>query len=572
MKLNKKIILINISIAIFISTLVSFVSLKGVLEHFEVSGLDLLFQLRGEVQYNPKIIIIEITDADIEKIGRWPWERKWSAAMLSVLNGLGVRSVYFDILFAESSNEEDDLVFEEALKLSKNAAVYLPSAFTSTNFLTKDLLTPLPRFAQYIKGTGAINIYPDPEGTIRDLPLLFKTEKGIFPHLALSVAADYLGLKIKEAKPNYIILTGKKDNLKIPLSDQGEFFINWTGKWQDTFKHYDFLDVLAAYQSEAGSFKANKSIINPDDFKDSICLIGLTAIGLYDIKPTPLEPQYPGVGVPANVISNILDKKFIRVFPDWASILILYILALIASLMIRGEKPFKESFYIFILGCGFFAIALGLFKVGILIKYPVPLLGFFLSYLGVEGYNFIRIAIERKNFFKMAVTDGLTGLYNIRYFKMILEAEITLAKKDPTKKFAVVMSDVDHFKHFNDTYGHQIGDLVLKEIANTLRKSMRISDMVSRYGGEEMIVLLRAVALPEAMSITEKLRKNIENALVKDEKNNVYKVTASLGVSIFTSGDTVDSMIKRADDGLYKSKEGGRNCISTVEKIDTSEK
>ncbi len=564
MKIKKNNV-INVALAVIIASLVLLSSASGILSRFELSTLDLLFDLRGKTACNPKIVIVEITDADIKKIGRWPWNRSWSAALICALNGLGAKSVYFDIVFSESSTPEDDTLFEEALKESKQANVYLPSVFQSPNFLTQDLLSPLPRFSAYIKGTGAINIYPDSDGTIRRMPLLFKTEKGLFPHMALKAAMDYAGLEIKDVNRDYITLSSEKSDVKIPVIGKYDLFINWAGRWERTFKHYSFLDVLASYQALKQGRTPDKSIFNPEDIKGSMCIVGLTAIGLYDIKPIPIQAQYPGLGVVANVVNNIVNKDFIRIVPRWVDILTLYLLALLAALLVRGEKPVKESAYFFMFGLLYFAVAILFFKQGILVNFSIPILGFFSSYLGVEGYNFIRIAIERSNFFKLAVTDGLTGLYNIRYFKMLLETEITLAKHDRDRKFAIVMSDVDHFKHFNDTYGHQVGDLVLKEIAATLKKSMRTSDLIARYGGEEKIALLRGVNLADAMAITEKLRKNIEDCVVKDEKGNTYKVTASLGVSTFKPEDTVDSVIKRADDALYKSKEAGRNKVSSIE-------
>jgi diguanylate cyclase (GGDEF)-like protein len=164
----------------------------------------------------------------------------------------------------------------------------------------------------------------------------------------------------------------------------------------------------------------------------------------------------------------------------------------------------------------------------------------------------------------MSVTDGLTGLYNIRYFKMLLETEIMFAKMDPHKKFSIIMGDIDHFKHFNDRYGHQVGDLVLKEVGAVLKASVRSLDMVARYGGEEMIILLRGALLKDGLAVAEKIRKNVEGLVIKDERGT-YKVTISLGVASFAREDNVDLIIKKADDSLYRSKETGRNRVSSME-------
>ncbi|MCX5705362.1 MAG: diguanylate cyclase, partial [Candidatus Omnitrophica bacterium] len=322
------------------------------------------------------------------------------------------------------------------------------------------------------------------------------------------------------------------------------------------------LEVLAKYKDHIDNKLSGKEL---QDFKDSICLIGLTAVGLYDIKAVPVQPEYPGLGVVATTISNIINRKFIYTPLPWINLLILFIMTLLPAFLISGEQPIRETVVLISLAIVYFIINFILFTQGLWMDFATSLFGFSLSAFCVGTYNFVRISIERQNFFKMSVTDGLTGLFNIRYFKLLVETEMLMARSDTTKKFAIVMSDVDHFKKFNDTYGHQVGDLVLKEVSNALKVTARSSDIVARYGGEEMIVLLRGVGIKDAMIVADKFRKAIENQVVKDDLNS-YKVTASFGVSIFRNDDTVDSLIKRADDGLYKSKEGGRNCSSTVEK------
>lgn len=559
MKINRPIFL-NIALALLIATGIFILSEKGALKRIELSGLDLMFRLRGNLPVNPHIVIVEITDDDISRIGRWPWPRKWSAAMNQALTDLGAKTAYFDIIFSEASNEEDDALLEESIKLTQNT--YLPFAFQSGPIDIKNTIMPLERFSRYLKGAGAVNIYPDIDGNIRRVPLVFRSEKEIFPHISLKVAMDYMGLQIEKIDRNHVHLVSSQGKVNIPLVAQDTMLINWLGKWQHTFKHYDFIDVLAAYKDLQENKEATG--INLSDFKNSIAIVAVTAIGLYDIKPIPLQSAYPGVGVAATIISNILDKNFISTVPHQINTTLIYILALLSSFLIFGKKPLRETVFLFLIAGLYFIIAFILFKGGLYINFSVPLLALFTSHLTVETYNFVRVAIERRNFLKLAITDGLTGLYNVRYFKMILETEITLAKSDHHKVFSIIMGDVDHFKHFNDTYGHQVGDLVLKEIASVLKSSVRASDIVARYGGEETIILLRGTDLKGALVIAEKIRKNIEEHIIKDHCG-IYKVTSSFGVSVFRPEDSVDVIIKRADDGLYKAKEAGRNRISTIE-------
>jgi len=556
----QKTLIVNLAFALLGATLIFFFSQKGLLDYLKLSALDFSFNLRGPISYNPRIVIIEISDSDIISVGRWPWERKWLSALTRALSELGAKYVYYDIILSEASREEDDSLLEEALKASHN--VYLPFAFQNEAHNYKDALIPIKRFSSYIQGTGATNIYPDIDGTIRRVPLIFRDKEKVYPHAALQIAMDYAGLKIREIDPRFLLLSGpKNETVKVPLIKKNTFLINWTGKWQNTFKHYGFLDVLAAYKD----FLDHKTPQVPiSDFRNSICLVGLTAIGLYDIKPIPLQPEYPGVGVIANTLSDLLDKSFLFDVPDWINVLLLFLLALMPAFLISGEKPFKETLAVFLLAFAFVGVNALLFRRGILLDFSLPLLGLVLNGSVVGIYNFIRVAVERQNFFNMAVTDGLTALFNIRYFKMLLDTEIIMARADRTKIFSIVMTDIDHFKKFNDTYGHQVGDLVLKEVGAALKNSVRTSDIVARYGGEEMILLLRGSILKDALNIAEKLRKSIENTLINDQQNT-YRVTVSFGVAEFRGDDTAESLIKRADEGLYKAKQQGRNRVSSVE-------
>jgi diguanylate cyclase (GGDEF)-like protein len=126
------------------------------------------------------------------------------------------------------------------------------------------------------------------------------------------------------------------------------------------------------------------------------------------------------------------------------------------------------------------------------------------------------------------------------------------------------MLDLDNFKHINDTFGHQAGDLVLRETSLLLRGCVRSSDIIARYGGEEIIVLLRGALLKDAVVVAEKMRKAIEGHLFRDGSVSVA-VTASLGLTFFDHEDSSDSLIKRADQALYKAKTSGKNRVCTLD-------
>lgn len=160
----------------------------------------------------------------------------------------------------------------------------------------------------------------------------------------------------------------------------------------------------------------------------------------------------------------------------------------------------------------------------------------------------------------LTIIDGLTGLYNRRYFQQALERELSRAKRYGTD-LSIAMFDIDHFKKINDVYGHQFGDKILVEISDIARNSFRRTDYVTRYGGEEFVLILPETNIEKALIPIERLRKRIE------DENFVYgdcfvKATISVGIANLTSDIKSDrDLIKKADTALYTAKENGRNRI-----------
>jgi len=527
----------------------------------EFLSLDSRFTLRKKTPASPNIIIIEINDQDIAKIGRWPWKRSWHGAITRALTDMGADIIYFDMIFSEPSQENQDLIFEQAIKESKN--VYLPFAFSSASLDIDKAFLPLNRLSEHSRGGGSINIYPDQDGIMRRLPLLFFTPDKDYYHIALSIAMDYQDLSLQSITPYYLTLSSKHnyDTVKIPLDQNGSMLINWSGKWGQSFTHYGFSQILNEYTN---FLENKKTSLNLNKFKNSICLVAVTGLGLYDIKPIPLQPEYPGIGVTATAISNILSHRFLYFPPFRISLIIYLLMSFIPPFLSRGIKPLQETFYILGLAMVYLGLNFLFFLYGVILPVAIPLICLFLSYFVIEIYIFYKTAKDRQRFFKMAVTDGLTGLYNVSYFKILLKAELMLTRPDPERSFVLIMCDIDFFKLFNDTFGHQVGDLVLKEISQVIKSSVRSSDVVARYGGEEIIILLRGAKKNTGAIVAEKIRKNVEQCLI-NQSAQISNITISAGYASSQKDDTVESIIKRADQGLYKAKKAGRNCLGCIE-------
>ncbi|TCJ12891.1 GGDEF domain-containing protein [Parasulfuritortus cantonensis] len=156
-----------------------------------------------------------------------------------------------------------------------------------------------------------------------------------------------------------------------------------------------------------------------------------------------------------------------------------------------------------------------------------------------------------------ALIDPLTGLYNRRALESRLD-------EWQVRPLAVVMLDIDHFKRINDSYGHAVGDVVIRNVADTLRKCVRGDDFAVRYGGEEFVVLLPDTGLDGAIKVAETIRKRIEALrLVRRQDNfTLAPFTISAGVAERRGGDDHDSLFQRVDAALYESKSRGRNCVT----------
>ena len=207
--------------------------------------------------------------------------------------------------------------------------------------------------------------------------------------------------------------------------------------------------------------------------------------------------------------------------------------------------------------------------------YFIVLIVLLISVLVYREYS-AKIEHDKRIAEYQAVHDGLTGLYTQKYFKEHLDREIARSKRYGNP-LSLVMCDIDHFKKFNDTYGHLAGDHMLKTVAQIIEENVRSSDIVARYGGEEFAILLMEAGPEEAASVAKRLKKLTEEALevadrIKEKVQSTeievdhkhVGVTLSLGVSSYNASPDYkpEYLIGEADHALYESKNGGRNRIT----------
>lgn len=548
---------------------------------------------------NKDIVIVSVDEESYEyllgKYGEWPISRSIYADMITFLEKQKPSVVAFDLMFVKSLKSSDNA----DNKLAKNIAKY-DNVFTSINFDNQsfDLRQPvdLPDYlkakvkneskidfekggliftncraiiSQIINTTpniGHINLLRGDDGIARDLPPFVIYKGQYYPHLALKVAMKYLeqkeGLNQKDFKieKNLNMQLGKR---VMPLGGNGSAILNWYGP--SGINSASGFEYVPVWKLEKTMYEGAK-LIPENYFKNKIVYIGTSATSLFDLKSVPTDKIFPGVEIHTTFVNNILDNNFIKRVPPLGDIAISLLLSLFIGLVvIRSESTILSSLIsiltgvIYVIGA---TVVMYFFNiwVGIILQLVSILLVFIACYLA----KYIVKSRDLEYTYALATTDGLTELYNHRYFQEQMLQNIETGKRYD-RNFSLIMIDIDFFKKFNDTYGHQSGDAVLRQVAHLLKKNVRSSDIVCRYGGEEMAIILTQTGQEEALITAQKICHAVSEQPLKLVNGSDVTVTISLGVSTYPqNGKTTTEMIKYADDCLYKAKEHGRNQVGNL--------
>ncbi|MGE0201659.1 MAG: diguanylate cyclase [Candidatus Melainabacteria bacterium] len=419
----------------------------------------------------------------------------------------------------------------------------------------------------------------------------------------------------------------------IPLSDQGTFYINWytnnvsrdelmayrnqiteamrgvqhnqnmseSDRATNLSKLSDILQKLDAQLSQMNSvepyhrvsawqvIKAMRDAHRPNVSKheqeqnamlakflrNKIVFVGTTALATYDIKSTPISPLLPGVILQATMFDNLYQNNFYlrRATPNANLIITLLICLVVAAASFQSRSATTGFLLAMAMGVLYVISAVVLFShAGYWINVAIPIVAIILTTTVVYMVKYILRDKDYEKTYVMATTDSMTGLFNHRFFQEHMRLSMERASR-AGDKFSLVLIDIDRFKIFNDTYGHQAGDEVLRCVARKLQKSVRSVDIVCRYGGEELAVVLDKATEEEALEVARKLVKAVAEEPYPIAEGASRYVSISCGVSTFpTHGTTTQELIDFSDQGLYRAKECGRNQVGAQRDEDMVEK
>jgi len=532
---------------------------------------------------NADIVILTVDDATYEfimdKYGSWPISRGIWAKVAKEIEKENQKYLIFDILFLKP-NLNDSKADEELVKVVKeNDNIFLSMNFDfysdkirkspilddkfklkikNGKLLDNDYITysnartVMPKLSNATKNIGSISILRDADGILRDITPIFKYKNNYYPNLSLAVALDYLNTNEISIENNEIILNNEH---KIPLNKTQRATLNWYGKAQ-TFKHISLWETLVAIEEN------NENYIK-ENFENKIVYIGTSATSLSDIKSVPTESHLAGAELHATFLNNILDNSFIKKTDLKTDILVTILLSVFIGLcVLKMTSVFRTLIFLFSILISYYAVCtLIMYQFNIWIEMVFPTISCIATFVLIYCQKYILKTHDYEQTYKLAVTDGLTQLYNHRYFQEQMISVVNNYKRYKVP-FSLILIDIDFFKKFNDTYGHQSGDCVLVQVAEILKKNSRTSDIVCRYGGEEMAIILTNTNKKEAQFTANKICSAVNSNKFTLANNEKVNVTISIGVATIDETKTeVQEIIAFADKCLYVAKENGRNTV-----------
>jgi diguanylate cyclase (GGDEF)-like protein len=519
-------------------------------------------------KHNPDIVIVAIDDGSYEyildKYGEWPLRRDIYAKMVEYIEKQNPTAIAFDLMFVKSmkSNLPADEALVEVFKKYNNVytamnldnqqqdlrvAPILPEKLTiqpvpnssGSPIEYSNCRMIIENILNATSNIGMINVSRSDDGVLRRMPLYLKYQDKIYPQLGYLLAKNISGNTLKNINPD----------------EEASVFLNWYGP-SGTFENIPMYKILNAID---GKNELNYS------FKNKIVYFGATAASLFDIKTVPVDKVYPGVEVQTTYVNNLLDGSLIHKIPHNVNVIIALLLGLCTILFVLRLESMPMAFILSLtiyVGYVMFAYYAMMFK-NLWFELVNPLSVAFIAFVLTVIVKYLIKSRDFDQQYKLATTDGLTELYNHRYFQEQLKVQVSHSARYQTP-LSLIIIDIDYFKKFNDTFGHQSGDAVLRQVAFALKKNVRASDIVCRYGGEEMSIILPNTRYEEAVSIANKLCSIVSEKKCKLSNGRESNVTISLGVSSFgeKDGQTPSEIIDSADKRLYNAKENGRNRVN----------
>ncbi|MBI4394994.1 MAG: diguanylate cyclase [Candidatus Omnitrophica bacterium] len=534
----------------------------SLLEIPKLKTQDLFFRARYVLAPSHPIwnqfFLIIIDDESIKRVHeRWPFQRRTYAQLLEKITASNPRLVGFDFIFSGKGEPADDFLLAQALE--RSGKTVLASVIDTEG----NHIRPLSEFAVAAQSFGVVNKLLDRDLYVRRASLIYRDEQGnrISWPWEVEMAISLLGLERAEYQITPSGIQFEAGRFSIP-------FYNSKREWQKINYRLNLKDI-----DHTPLWQALESKDLGSQLEGKIVLIGTTSRILHDDYHTPLGLM-PGVIVNLNWLENLLARDFLKRIPTVFNILFVFLFVAFAAYLSLRENVLRGFVILVLITAGFLGGFFILFWKNYVGDYLTPFLGGWAFFTGITFYRYFHTFLENIQLKGKVITDPLTGLYNRRFLESQIDTELQkiadikgLRRTDALHELSILMIDIDDFKKINDIYGHQFGDDVLKNISFSIKESTRKDDFVSRFGGEEFCVVLPHTSKEEAKQIAEKVRSNIQ-AKKFNYVNKITSFTVSIGLASAKADHLLASrsLIRSADEALYKAKKTGKNKVSLYQR------
>ncbi len=469
----------------------------------ENKSIDFRFGVRGFRKPQAPVRILAVDEKSLREVGQWPWPRAFQAQLVRKLKAYGVKCVFYDVFFPEpertqekligqlkslldsampgdsaqsqksrekiladlhrlAENQNGDLDFAKAIKEAGN--VFLPiepfingkegrspnpeslhmtgaelfGGFTQDFITAQSLLLSIPGLQNNVRDSGHIRYFPYSDGIYRYFPTAITYKEKLIPHISLQVARYLLDdpSPIKIHSGEYAEVAGRK----IPITQDGFALINYCGK-QGTIPTYSASDALFGR-------------LDPADLKGTAVMIGVTATGLFDLRPTPFSRAFPGVEINANILENVYSGSFLRLLPDYWTYLLILVLGLLIWYLVPRLTPMQGTAgFIFLLAAYITAACLCFNYMFDVINLIYPLTSLTLTFLTLTTYKF-RTEVKYSRYLKQTFQSMVTPKVVEEILRLPAGIELGGEEKDLTVMFA----DIRGFTTYSEK--HQPSEVV----------------------------------------------------------------------------------------------------------------
>lgn len=568
-----------------ITALVILGSLAGLFQGAELAMYDWLIRRRPPEPIDDRIVIVELNEPDLQYLNSWPITDGQLARLLQKINQQNPVVVGLD-LYRDLPTGTGQEALRETFRSMPN--LYGVEKAVKVTIKANPTLKELNQ-------TALADVVHDPDGKVRRALLAVKQDEEQKVSLGTQMALTYLqsqGVEIKNVASSseavgiwekFLLQFHQQDNTTIqlgqailtPLRRNDGGYVNVDNGGYQILLNYRGLEFQTVSVQDV-----LENRLPSDLFTDQIVLIGASAPSLNDFFNTSYiveDSLVPGVIIHANIASQLVsaaldDRPLLRVLPDpieWLWIGCCTVFGAKMSLYFLTASPLSKSMYFSVGGtlAGVLSAAIALVSITYLaflggwwLPGVSPLVGMFTSAVLVTTYT-------ARDLRRLSAIDGLTQVANRRYFDEEFQRRWLLGSAKG-ECLGMILCDIDFFKKYNDTYGHQEGDQCLKLVARAIERAVRSKDLVARYGGEEFAILLSKSSPETTVKVAERVVQSVRELQISHlgSEVNAY-VTLSCGVASTTPSlhQAPATLITDADEALYGAKNQGRDRVVIYE-------